>query len=147
MSEHERTIDLQASPSEVFRYLSSVGSLPRFLPHIEEIRPEQDSHVVAFANVEGKRYEMNGFFRPNPADRRIEWGSDGTPDYRGWLRVGAGAGSAGSRLTVHISLRSAASEETPPQPGLAGRRIESEFDKVMDSIRRAVEQEQAGSLV
>jgi uncharacterized membrane protein len=146
MSEHERTIDLQTAPEETFRYLSSLDNLPRFLPHISEIRLEEDSHVVAFADIDGKRYEMNGFFRPSPSERRIDWGSDGTPEYRGWLRVDSGATTHSSRLVVHISMRSAASEEPPPHPGLAGRRIEAQFTNVLDSIRHALEQEHAGAM-
>ena len=146
MSEHERKIDLETGPDETFRYLSSLDNLPRFLPQISEIRPEQDSHVVAFAQIDGKRYEMSGFFRPSLSDRRIDWGSDGTPEYRGWLRVDPGANSHTSQLTIHISMRSAASEEAPPQAGLAGRRIESQFEHVLESIRQAVDQEHAGSM-
>lgn len=146
MSEHERTIDLNVSPQEAYDFLSSLDSLPRFLPHIREIRPEEDDHIFALAKIDGRRYEMSGYFRATPSERRVEWGSDGTPDYAGWLKVDDGRDRNSSRLTVHISMRSAASEKPPPHPGLASRRIEEDLPRIVESIRRALDEVHAAKI-
>ena len=38
---------------------------------------------------------------------------------------------------------SAADEEAPSRPGLAGQRIEQEFDRVLDTLRKRVEEAHA----
>jgi hypothetical protein len=138
MSEHERTFDVEASADEAFRYLSSVSNLPEFVPHLSGLREEQNDHVFGVVDFgEGRRQEVSGFFRADEANRRLDWESDGTPGYRGWLQI-ASDGPRRSRITVHISMRSAASEEAPPDPGFAGDRIERAFDGVIRAIRDAL---------
>lgn len=139
MSEHERTFTVNAPPEEAFRYLSSVDNLPDFVPYLESLREEEDGHVFGIADFgEGRRAEVSGFFRAEPADRRLDWESDGTPGYRGWLRIEPERGER-SRITVHISLPSAVSEVPPPYPGLAGERVEREFDSVIRAIQETIE--------
>jgi len=143
MSEHERTIMVNARPLDAFRYLSSVSNLPDFVPHLSRLREEEDGHVFGVADRgDGQQREVSGFFRPDEADLFIGWESDGTPGYRGWLQVAPDAGDR-SRITVHISMRGAAEETPPVDHGIASERIEREFDDVMRKLQRAVESETA----
>ncbi len=138
MSEHERTVTVDASPEQAFRYLSSVSNLPEFVPHLREVREDENDHVFGVVDFgDGQRNEVSGFFRADEANLRLDWESDGTPGYRGWLQI-APAAAGKSRVTVHISMRGAAAEGPPPEPGMAGDRIERAFDAVMREIERAV---------
>jgi hypothetical protein len=137
MSEHERTTMVNASAEEAFRYLSSVSNLTDFVPHLRNLREDEPDHVRGAVDFgEGRRHDVSGFFRADPANLRLDWESDGTPDYRGWLQIVPAGRKA--RVTVHISMRGAASEEAPADPGLAGDRIERAFDSVMRAIESAV---------
>ncbi len=139
MSEHERTFTVNAPPEEAFRYLSSVDNLPDFVPYLESLRAEEDDHVFGIAEYgEGRRAEVSGFFRADAAERRLDWESDGTPGYRGWLRIEPERLER-SRITVHISMPSGASEVPPPDPGIAGERVEREFDSVIRAIQETIE--------
>ncbi len=139
MSEHERTITVNVSPEEAFRYLSSVSNLPEFVPHLRNLREDESEHVFGALDLgNGREREVSGFFRAEEDSRRLEWESDGTPGYTGWLQVSTEDGGR-SRVTAHISMEGAAAEEAVPEAGLAADRIERVFDSVMGSIRSALE--------
>jgi len=139
MSEHERTISVDASPDEAFRYLSSVSNLTDFVPHLRNIREDEDDHVFGIVDFGGGRQqEVSGFFRADEANRRLDWESDGTPGYSGWLTIEP-EGSNRSRVTIHISMRGAAAETGPPNAGMAGERIEQSFDATLNTVREALE--------
>jgi uncharacterized membrane protein len=139
MSEHERTIIVNASAEQAFRYLSSVSNLPEFVPHLRGLREDENEHVFGMLDLgQGREREVSGFFRAEEDTRRLEWESDGTPGYSGWLQVSEEDGGR-SRITAHISMDSAAAEEAMPQPGLAAERIEGVFDSVMGTIRSRLE--------
>lgn len=137
MSEHERTNTVNASAKEAFRYLSSVSNLPHFVPHLRRIEEDESDHVHGVIDFgDGKRRDVSGFFRADEANLRLDWESDGTPGYRGWLQIEPEGKKA--RVTVHISIRGAASGEAPAEAGLIGDRIERGFDSVMREIETAL---------
>jgi uncharacterized membrane protein len=137
MSEHERTTMVNASAQEAYRYLSSVSNLPDFVPHLRNVREDEQDHVRGTVDFgEGNRQDVSGFFRADPANLRLDWESDGTPGYRGWLQIVPDGEKA--RITVHISMRGAASEGAPADAGLAGDRIERGFDSVIRAIDSAL---------
>ena len=139
MSEHERTFIVDAPPAEAYRYLSSVDNLPDFVPYLQSLRTEEDDRVFGIADFGGgRRTEVSGFFRAYTAEHRLDWESDGTPDYRGWLRIDPERGQR-ARVTVHISMPSGVAAVPPPDPGLVGERIEREFDSVVRTIQEAIE--------
>src|SRR5689334_6400185 len=105
MSEHERAITVDVPTEVAFRYLSSVSNLTDFVPHLRNIMEEEDNHVFGVVDFgEGRRREVSGFFRTDEANLRLDWESDGTPGYRGWLTIQP-EGQDRSRITVHISCR------------------------------------------
>jgi uncharacterized membrane protein len=133
--EYEDKIDINAPVDDVFRFLSSVHDLPSYLPAMKEVRQEQGDHIFAVAEMAGKNVELNGFFRVDEESRRINWGSDGTPDYRGWLELRSGA--PGTHLTVHLSI---AGDRDDPE-------IRTALEHVMQSIKRIVEQQGGGQII
>ena len=139
MSEHERTITVNARAEDAFRYLSSVSNLPEFVPHLRRIEEDETDHVRGTVDFgEGNRHDVSGFFRADRANLRLDWESDGTPGYRGWLQI-APAGER-AQITVHISMRGAAAEGAPAaDAGFAGDRIERGFDSVMRAIETTLE--------
>lgn len=135
---HTRSVVVHAPANDTFDFLSSVSSIPTYLPFIRNIEEDTDNHVFGVADMGGNRYEVSGFMRTDPAAHRIDWESDGTPGYRGWLQVSDERDD--SRITVQLEVDSATSEAPPPHPGLVGDRIERELDQVLDRIRSQVEQ-------
>jgi len=140
MSEHERTVTVGVPAENAFRYLSSVSNLPQFVPHLSEIREDGENHVRGLAGTGGRQHKVSGFFRADSENRRIDWESDGTPGYSGWLEIEP-EGLERSRLTVHISMQSVAAQVGPEHPGLAVDRIEHEMDDVVGIVRELLEQQ------
>jgi len=139
MSEHERTITVNVPANDAFRYLSSVSNLPDYLPVLSEVEEDEDDHVSGMADLgEGRRREVSGFFRPDESTLTINWESDGTSGYRGRMDITPESANK-SRITVHISMLSAASEAPPPHPALASDRIERMFEGLMRSVEDALE--------
>ncbi len=138
MSEHERTISVNVPAKDAFRYLSSVSNLPDFVPHLSEVSEDEDGHVVGMADLgNGRRSQVSGFFRADLANQMLNWESDGTPGYAGWLQVSA-EGNDKAQIRVHISMRGAAEETPPAEPGLASDRMERMFDGVMQAVQDAI---------
>jgi hypothetical protein len=146
MSEHERSTRVNVPAEAAFRVVSSLDSIPQFVPHIKEIREDHADEIFGVAEVDGRRWEFSGFFRVSPETRRIDWGSDGTPGYRGWMEMSS-VGDQACEIKVHISMDSAATEVPPGRPGFAGDRIERGLDGVLNQIKRLLEEQHAGELV
>jgi hypothetical protein len=134
MSEHERTVAVGVSRDSAFRYLSSVANLSSFVPHLRDIHEDESNHVCGVAELEGKRREMSGFFRADEANSRLDWESDGTPGYRGSLRIEPD-GKNRSRITAHLSLEGAAE--------LPAERVERDLERVVGRMRDVLEQKAA----
>lgn len=144
MSEHERSIVINTPPEQAFRFLSSVSSLPTFLPWLRSIREDpRGDEVFGVAEFNGERQEISGFYRVSRTAKRIDWGSDGTPEYRGWLEIKPEANGKSCKLTAHISTGT----DKELRPGFTPQRIESLFDQVMNSIKHQLEVQHAGELV
>ncbi len=134
MSDHERAIIIPVPAGEAFRFLSSVSNLPSFLPYFESLSEEEDSHVFGIAEINGRRQEVSGFFRVDHANHRLDWESDGTPGYRGWLKITA-LTSDESRVTVHLSVDSSGGQD------LTDGLIQRDFDSVLDRLSRILQQQ------
>ena len=105
MTTIERSITVASSPTRTYDYVSDVGNLPRYMDSMtsaERTGPEE-VHVTAVVPDRGTE-EGEAWFRTEPASRRVEWGSEGSSDYHGWLQVDDDPGTGGSlvRLGLHL---------------------------------------------
>jgi hypothetical protein len=69
---------------------------------------------------------LNGFFRPIPQKRRVEWGSESAP-YEGWLKVNPLR--PGSELVVHVRMPA------------SGEHTQGTLENLLNTIRRLIEEE------
>ncbi|MBA3943062.1 MAG: SRPBCC family protein [Herpetosiphonaceae bacterium] len=100
MSEYEESVSVHASSEDVFKFVSDIHNLPKYLPTIKGAEPEGGERVQVHGEARGHKYDNDGKFRVDHAQHRIEWSSDGENDYSGWLEV-KGQG-ASSQVTVHL---------------------------------------------
>jgi hypothetical protein len=121
--EHEHTQHIAAAPDQVFAVLSDVRRLPEFVPQMTDAQPGDGEEVVVDARYEGHTQHGEGWFRPDPERRRIEWGSRSS-SYHGWMQVDADGD--GSRLTLFLATD-------------RGDAPDSEVMGTLDAIRRLVE--------
>lgn len=121
--EHEHTQFIAADPDAVFAVLRDVSRLPEIVPQMTGVHREGEDTVVVDARYEGHEQHGEGWFRPDPERRRVEWGSRAS-DYHGWMQVDPDGG--GSRLTLFLAT---AHGDAP----------DSEVMGTLDGIRRLVE--------
>ena len=141
VSEHERTFSVHAAPEEAYRYLSSVDNLPDFVPYLQSLREEEDGHVFGILNFgDGRQAEASGFFRAYPAEHRLDWESDGTPGYSGWLKIEPESPDRAS-VRAHISVPG--STARTPDSRLGSENVERAFDAAVRSIQQMIENRMA----
>jgi hypothetical protein len=139
MAEYERSRLVQASPDEVFAFVSDASNLATILPTVDTVEPQTEGRVEVHGEVRGRSYEDDGWFRVDEARRRIEWGADeGT--YSGWLTVSGEDG--GAQVVAHLSF---APHVTPSGRPISGERaddpdpIEQSLEAALDSLRNLME--------
>ena len=121
---HEHTHHVAAPADKVYAALADVGNLPRYVPQMTSAELHDGDKVTVEARYEGHTQHGDGWFRTDDAQRRIEWGADGS-DYHGWLQVEED-GEGTSRLTLFV----ATVHGDAPDPEVMG---------TLDAIRRLVE--------
>ncbi len=104
MQDFEKSKTVNANPDKVFQYVSDLKNLPQYLPTLHRAEQTGGDRIHLQGEAAGKKYDDTGFFRADPQQRRMEWGSDGESGYNGWLEVKEASG--GSEVTVHLSFDS-----------------------------------------
>lgn len=146
MSEYEHTQRIEATPDQVFAFVSDVGNLPKYLPTTHSAQSQGSERVRVQGEAQGHRYDADGYFRRDEANGRLEWGSDGEISYSGWLEVkpGPDGDDRSSSVTVHLSFgpnpREAVNAGGPPPDGApSDRDIQDSLEKALVSIQNQVE--------
>ena len=139
MAEYERSRLVQASPDEVFAFVSDASNLATFLPTVDTVEPQAEGRVEVHGEVRGRAYEDDGWFRVDEARRRIEWGAD-ERTYSGWLTVAEGNG--GTQVVAHLSFAPFVTPTGRPitgEPQADPDPIEQSLEAALDSLRNLME--------
>ena len=139
MAGYERSRLVQASPDDVFAFVSEPSNLATILPTVDTVEPQAKGRVEVHGEVRGRSYEDEGWFRVDADWRRIEWGAD-ERTYAGWLTVAADDG--GAQVVAHLSF---APYVTPTGRPITGEPpdepdpIEESLEAALDSLRNLME--------
>jgi uncharacterized membrane protein len=128
MAEYEHTQTVQASPDVVYRFVSEVGNLPKYLPTTKSAQMQGADRVQVQGEANGHTYDDDGFFRRDEANRRLEWGSD-DDHYKGWLRID-GDGNR-SNVTVHLTFQK---QEIPDQDERVRRGLRAALESIQNQV-------------
>ncbi|HET6468827.1 MAG TPA: SRPBCC family protein [Geminicoccaceae bacterium] len=134
MAEYERTLQVHADPDEIFRFVSDIRNLPKYLPTTRHAESAGRDRVRVEGEAHQHHYEADGFLRADPARHRLEWGAD-EGYYAGWLQIRPGDGAAD--VTVHLRFDSKPGGESGAVPSDAD--IEEGLEKGLRSIRNQLE--------
>ena len=94
MPEYTDRVTVAAAPDAVFRFVSDIKNLPRYLPTVSGAHSQAGERVAVDGEANGHAYSSDGWFKVDEAGRTMTWGSDGENDYSGKMFVtGEGQGS------------------------------------------------------
>jgi uncharacterized protein YndB with AHSA1/START domain len=131
MAEYEHTATINASPDDVFVFVSDVRNLPQYLPTTKSAQPQAGERVRVQGEAQGHQYDSDGYFRADQTSYRLEWGAD-ERYYSGWLTIN-GQDSA-SEVTVHLSLRG-----TPPGADESERPSDEAIQEGLEASLRSIQ--------
>lgn len=107
MPEYTDRITVDAAPDAVFRFVSDIQNLPKYLPTVHHAAPQTGERIALEGQANGHHYNSDGWFKVDPAAMTMSWGSDGENDYSGKMTVIA----HGQAATVECALRFSPSPE------------------------------------
>lgn len=119
MTEFEAERPIPADPQTVFATVADLELLPQWLPGPIAVTATDDGRL--HAEVGRRGVDAIGLVRARPAQLRLEWGSEDTPDYAGWLQV-MHADPGRCSVTLHLSF--------------LGHQPETHGDGAADEVRR-----------
>lgn len=141
MSEYEHTTTVNSDPKRVFSFVSDVNNLPRYLPTVTQAMAQGPERVRVKGEAAGHQYDSDGYYRVDPARMRMEWGSDGENQYRGWLEVQGEEGETTATVLVHLSFepRPDIAEQYEQQSGSPHRTIQEGLQSALQSVKNICE--------
>lgn len=141
MSEYEHTTTVNSDAKRVFGFVSDVNNLPRYLPTVTHAMPQGAERVRVQGEAAGHRYDSDGYYRVDTSRMRMEWGSDGENQYRGWLEVRNNDNDATAIVLVHLSFepRPDIAEQYKRQSGNYHRTIQEGLENALQSIKNICE--------
>jgi uncharacterized protein YndB with AHSA1/START domain len=101
MAEFEADRRMPADAEAVFAIAGDLDRLPEWMPSPIGVRPTADGEV--HADVEPRGVHKDGLVGVRAQQLRVEWGSEDSPDYAGWLQVNH-AEPGHSSVTMHLSF-------------------------------------------
>jgi uncharacterized protein YndB with AHSA1/START domain len=149
--EYEQSQAIDASPEEVFAWLSDVANLPEYLPPVvassaegpsaEGVPGQRIRTTLEYPGQdEGRTFDAEGYLAVDERERRMEWGAEARRDYSGWLTV-ADRGEGSSEVVVHLSFGERSVEPEMQERATEGRDPLSEgVSATLESIRRQIEE-------
>ncbi len=141
---------IDASPQEVFAYVSDVQNLPDYLPPIREASTRalaegtetdpdlQDAtgvHLVG--ELKGQRFENDGWFLADEAARTLRWGAQTERTYSGRLEVTEEGN--GTRLRVHLEFGPNSPDEEMQEQAGDRDPVHEALAATLQSVKQQVE--------
>lgn len=132
MSDYEQSGSVHAPAQELFDFLAEVRNLPRYFERMTSAEPADGDAVQVEAVVPGGGHQAGAaWFKTDPENRKITWGSERDKDYSGEVRVEGDETGSTVRIRVHLSVE--------------GKDTNATLAQSIDNIRRLVEHGDAPS--
>lgn len=129
MADFTSTTTVDASPDDLFAFLSDVGNLPRYFARMTSAEPGEGNEVRTSAQLpDGSHVEGTAWFEVDTGQQHIAWGSEGSHDYHGYLDVRPA--EHGATVEVHIHTTRVDAGDHQVQQGV---------DQTVDTIKSLVE--------
>ncbi|MDT7743355.1 MAG: hypothetical protein QOE59_2433 [Actinomycetota bacterium] len=133
MADFTSTTTVDASPEDLFAFLSDVGNLPRYFARMKTAEPAEGNAVRTSAELpDGSHVEGEAWFEVDENAQHLAWGAEGSSDYHGDLDVRPD--ERGAVVEVHLHT-------TRVEPG--DHEVQKGLDTTLDTIKTLVEEQGA----
>ncbi len=113
MPEYQRSLTIDATPDELFSFLSEVENLPKYFARLTSAHPAtgDEVHVTATLPAEAtggspQTVESDATFSIDADNRSISWGTETEHHYHGELQVTPVGEGASVAVTLHTEHES-----------------------------------------
>jgi ribosome-associated toxin RatA of RatAB toxin-antitoxin module len=115
MPEYQRSMTIEASPDDLFDFLSQVENLPKYFARLTEAHSATGDEVHVTAKLPAEATEGDGeqtvesdaTFSIDADHRSLSWGTENEHHYRGELQVTPDQKGASVTVTLHTEHDSA----------------------------------------
>ncbi len=137
MAEFEAERRMPADAEAVFAIVGDLDRLPEWMPEPIGVRPTGDGSgtTTVHADVEPRDVHADGLVGVRPEQLRVEWGSEDSPDYAGWLQV-QHAEPGHSSVLLHLSFLGDQPETRPH--GHAADEVRQWLDDALARLEQVV---------
>jgi uncharacterized protein YndB with AHSA1/START domain len=133
MAEFEAERRMPADAQAVFAVVGDLDRLGEWMPEPIGVRPTADGEV--HADVASRGIDADGLVGVRPEQLRVEWGSEDSPDYAGWLQV-EHAEEGHSSVVMHLSFLGDQPETR--RHGHAADEVRQWLDDALERLERVV---------
>jgi uncharacterized protein YndB with AHSA1/START domain len=133
MAEFEAERRMPADAQAVFAVVGDLDRLGEWMPEPIGVRPTSDGSV--HADVASRGIDADGLVGVRPEQLRVEWGSEDSPDYAGWLQV-EHAEEGHSSVVMHLSFLGDQPETR--RHGHATDEVRQWLDDALERLERVV---------
>ena len=103
MPEYTDKIEVAAPADAVFKFVSDIKNLPKYLPTVHNAHPQQGERVAVDGEANGHPYNSDGWFKVDHEGKTMTWGSDGENDYSGKMTVSGSGDGATVTCALHFT--------------------------------------------
>jgi uncharacterized protein YndB with AHSA1/START domain len=133
MAEFEAERRMPAEAEQVFAIVGDLDRLSEWMPTPIGVRQTGDGEV--HADVDSRDVHADGLVGVRPEQLRLEWGSEDSPDYAGWLQV-EHAEAGHSSVLMHLSFLGDQPEAR--RHGSAADEVRQWLDDALSRLERVV---------
>jgi uncharacterized protein YndB with AHSA1/START domain len=133
MAEFEAERRMPADAEAVFAVVGDLDRLGEWMPDPIGVRPTGEGAV--HADVDARDVHTGGLVGVRPEQLRLEWGSEDSPDYAGWLQV-EHAEPGHSSVLMHLSFLGDQPETR--RHGKAADEVRAWLDDALERLERVV---------
>ncbi len=139
MAEYTHRIDVSAPADDVFKFVSDIENLPKYLPTVHGAHSQGAERVEVDGEANGHGYHSDGWFKVDQAARSMTWGSDGENDYSGKMSVSGDAAKASVACSLRFTPKDDIKESMDKNQGGPSAAMTDGLKASLESIKRICE--------
>lgn len=132
MASYDGTVNVNASPNQVWDLVSGVNNFQNYFPNATSRQAETDDLLLFEWTVGGRTLQEKLWFNHLPEQQRFEWGSQGSDDFHGYVDVHR-LGTDEAEVDMHLEA-----------PAVGEDQVRQTVQQALDHIKQVSESGRLG---